>query len=191
MMIDHSKENNIEGLFTLIGVRATIARKDAKKSIDIISERLNKKTGSSKTSKTPIYGGHIENFKELCLQAERFSQQEFGCGVKQPLIHNYGSKYREVLKYVGEDSSFGQEIDVTGVIRAEVIHAVREEMAVKLQDVLFRRTELGTGENPGRRAIEISAELMAGELAWSQQKTADEIEEVSDIFMSKGPWQLE
>ena len=190
MMIDHFKESNIEGLITLIGVRATVARQDAQKTIDMILKRLNKKVSVSKTGTTAIHGGHIENFNELYRQADSRCRQKFGFGVKRSLLHNYGSKYEEVLKYTAEDSSLGQEIESTGVMQAEVIHAVREEMAVKLQDVVFRRTELGTGENPGCRAIEGSAELMAGELKWNRQKTADEINEISDIFERKGPWRV-
>jgi glycerol-3-phosphate dehydrogenase len=188
MMIDHFKEDNLEGLATLIGVRATVARLDAQKMLDIILNRLNKKAKDSKTSTTPIYGGRIEKFDEYFREAERRSKRMFGFGVTRSMIHNYGSEYLEVLKYTLEDSSLGQKIDATGVIRAEVIHAVREEMAVKLQDVVFRRTELGTGENSGRRAIEISADLMAVELGWNRLKIEDEINEVLNIFSKKGPW---
>jgi glycerol-3-phosphate dehydrogenase len=191
MIIDHSQENDIEGLMTLIGVRATVARKDAQKSIDVISNRLNKKTSPSKTSTTPIYGGHIEDFNDLCQQADNTSRQKFGFGVNPSLLHNHGSNYEDVLKYAANDPSLGQEIETTDVIRAEVIHAVREEMAVKLQDVVFRRTELGTGESPGQRALKISAQLMANELGWHQQKMVEEMEEVAGIFINKGPWQFE
>jgi glycerol-3-phosphate dehydrogenase len=63
-------------------------------------------------------------------------------------------------------------------------------MAVKLQDVVFRRTEMGTGKNPGRAAIEKCAELMAAELGWNRQKTDMEIDEVLDIFSNRGPWKI-
>ena len=190
MMIDHSREGNLEGLLTLIGVRATVARRDAQNVLDIILKRLNKKARESKTSMTPIYGGCVENFNEYHRQAEDQSRQKYGLGVTRSMLHNYGSEYSEVLKYTLEDSSLSKNIDTTGVIGAEVIHAVREEMAVKLQDVIFRRTELGTGENPGRMALKHCAELMAKELNWNQQKTEDELSEVMDIFSRRGPWRI-
>jgi glycerol-3-phosphate dehydrogenase len=190
MLIDHLKEQNLEGLLTLIGVRATVARKDAQETIDFILRRLNKKASGSKTDTTPIYGGRIDNFNEYCRRAKDYSQEKLGFKVSRSMLHNYGSEYQSVLKYIHDDASLGQEIDTAGVINAEVVHAVREEMAVKLQDVVFRRTEIGTGENPGRRAIEVSADLMAAELGWNQQKTEDEINEVLDIFSRRGPWKI-
>ena len=83
-----------------------------------------------------------------------------------------------------------EKFGATDVLRAEVVHAIREEMAVKLQDVVFRRTELGTAKNPGVAAIEECADLMAEELEWSQHKYEEEIREVLDIFSTRGPWRV-
>jgi glycerol-3-phosphate dehydrogenase len=190
MIVDHFKQDNLEGLITMIGVRATIARLDAQKTLDLISARINKKTKISNTEKTPIYGGRIDNFKEFCREAENLCQQKFRIRLHNSLLRNYGSEYQCVLKYSAEDPSLGQEIESTNVIKAEVIHAVRDEMAFKLQDVIFRRTELGTGKNPGPKAIEVCANLMAKELGWHQQKIEDEVNEVYDVFARKGPWRV-
>jgi glycerol-3-phosphate dehydrogenase len=71
-----------------------------------------------------------------------------------------------------------------------VVHAVRDEMALKLEDVVFRRTELGTGNNPGLQAIESTAELMGRELQWAPQKARDEVDEVMESFARRGPWRV-
>ncbi|RMF65662.1 MAG: hypothetical protein D6743_07665, partial [Calditrichaeota bacterium] len=70
----------------------------------------------------------------------------------------------------------------TRVLRAEVVHAVREEMAVKLSDVVRRRTELGSGEHPGKAALHECAALMAEELGWSKERMRDEIRETGEIY---------
>jgi len=72
------------------------------------------------------------------------------------------------------------------VIRAEVLHAAREEMAVKLSDVIFRRTGLGTGGYPGSICLESCAAIMAAELAWSDQRTRKELEETKAVYGSLG-----
>jgi glycerol-3-phosphate dehydrogenase len=190
MVIDHREENNIDGLVTLIGVRATVARRDAQKVLDVIIKRLNKTAKVSKTSTMPIFGGDFDKFDDLVRQAEQRFRQANGVGVMRTLIHNYGSAYTEVLKYGSEDPSLTKTIDGSSVIRAEVIHAVREEMAVTLQDVVFRRTDLGTGADPGHTAITTSADLMANELGWARQKKEDEINEVADILSRRGPWRF-
>ena len=190
MVIDHRKENNIDGLITIIGVRATVARRDSEKVLDVITKRIGKNSAVSKTKSSPIFGGGIEKFDEYVRQAGRRSRHSHGIGVTRALIHNYGSEYLEVLKFVSEDSSLGNLIDGSSVIGAEILHAVREEMAVKLQDVVFRRTELGTGGSPGRAALKTSADLMAKEFGWNRQRKDDEINEVIDIFSRRGPWRV-
>jgi glycerol-3-phosphate dehydrogenase len=190
MIVDHLEEDGFDGLVTLIGVRATVARLDAVKTIDLILKKLNIRPRESKTSTAPIYGGQIENFEEYVQKAKNHTKINHGTSISKAMVHNYGSRFQSVLNYIREDSSLNQEIDSTSVIRAEIIHAVREEMAVKLQDVVFRRTDLGTGENPGRRCLEVSAELMAKEHGWSKQKVVDEINEVMNIFAKKGPWRI-
>ena len=52
-------------------------------------------------------------------------------------------------------------------IEAEVIHAVRRELAQRVEDVLVRRMHL-LYEHPGRgtEAANRVAELMGGELGW-------------------------
>ena len=51
---------------------------------------------------------------------------------------------------IGDHVSAGSAIVRDG---AYVVNAVRNEMAVKLSDVVFQRTELGTGGNPGDEAL--------------------------------------
>ena len=55
-------------------------------------------------------------------------------------------------------------------------------MAIKLQDVIFRRTELGTGKNPTIPDVEECAALMSSELEWDIQKKEDEIRDCLGCF---------
>ena len=70
----------------------------------------------------------------------------------------------------------------TNVIGAQVIHAVRHEMALHLEDVVFRRTGLGTLGHPGVPAITQAAELMRRELGWDEAQHAREIAETVRQF---------
>jgi glycerol-3-phosphate dehydrogenase len=190
MLVDHLQEENISGLLTLIGVRATVARLDAERAIRLVLRRLNKEARPSATHATPIHGGNFECIDDLMREAERYAAEACGCRISPPLVRNYGSAYPDVLAYCREDPRLGRTIDGSHVIQAEVVHAVRDEMAVKLEDVVFRRTELGTGANPGPAALEACGRLMALECGWSQEQTRSEIDAVLDIFTRKGPWRL-
>jgi len=68
------------------------------------------------------------------------------------------------------------------VMKAQVVHAIHEEMAHKLADVVFRRTYLGTGGSPGDFALRTCASLMASELGWDKYRKERELQEVKAIF---------
>jgi glycerol-3-phosphate dehydrogenase len=92
------------------------------------------------------------------------------------LIANYGTAYPNVLKYLDADPAG----DV--VLRAEVRHAVREEMAQRLSDVIFRRTEFGTAGEPQAGVLRVCAEVMQAELGWSAARTEQECQLVHERY---------
>jgi glycerol-3-phosphate dehydrogenase len=177
-LIDHRKDHGIDGLTTLIGVRATTARGRAEKSIDIILERLGKRKVKSKTESTPIYGGNIPNFEEFVSTAKHQCPNGISPDQRRALVCNYGSRFGDVLKYAGDNPSWTNALGNSTTLEAEVVHAVREEMAQKLVDVVFRRTDLCSGGYCDSESLQKSAELAAGELGWSDERLQIEIEDV-------------
>jgi glycerol-3-phosphate dehydrogenase len=178
IVIDHAHDHRIEGLITLIGVRATTSRGMAKKAVDVVFKKLGKKPPTSKTAVTPLYGGRIERFDEFLRRATAQRPAGLSAAIMPSLIRNYGSEYQEVLRYIDEDPTWADTVDLSKTLKAEVVHAVREEMAQKLADVVFRRTELATGEHPGEAALRSCAELMASELKWDGCRGQQEVAEV-------------
>ena len=73
----------------------------------------------------------------------------------------------------------------TTVLPAEIIHAAREEMVVHLADVVWRRTELGSGGSPGEPVLRAVANLLAKEFGWSEQRMAEEIEQTQRLYEPK------
>ena len=86
------------------------------------------------------------------------------------LLHNHGSEYGDVLRYLCGSPSLAGTLGDSSVVKAAVVHAVRDEMAQKLGDVAFRRTDLGTAGHPGTAALTECADIMATELGWSQTR---------------------
>jgi glycerol-3-phosphate dehydrogenase len=181
-LVDHAKAHHVQGLVTLIGVRATTSRGMAEKAIDLVYTKLGRKAPRSTTAVTPIYGGRIEVFEEFLRQAIARRPVGLSPEVMPPLVHNYGSEYQRILKYVDEEPAWAATLGTSKVLKAEVVHAVREEMAQKLSDIVFRRTELGTAGHPGKQALRTCAELMAAELDWGQQRMQEEIGAVDTAY---------
>lgn len=181
-IIDHAREHGVEGLLTLIGVRYTTARCEASRAVNLVCKKLGKAATKCTTATTPIHGGHFEYFDRLVKDAIKQCPFPINNKAMQSLLHNHGSEYRAVLHCLDENSLWAETIGASSTIKAEVIHAVREEMAQKLGDVVFRRTDLGTGEHPGAAALGTCAELMATELGWNSSRIRKEIEEVTSGF---------
>ena len=98
------------------------------------------------------------------------------------LARNHGAAVGEVLAHIRRDPALATPLDGSHVVAAEVVHAAREEMAQRLADVVYRRTDLGTAERPTRAALEICARLVAAELGWSPERIRTEISNAERAF---------
>lgn len=187
-LIDHARDHHVDGVVTLIGVRYTTSRRLAEKSIDLVFRKLGKQPPKSATAATRIYGGEIERFEEFLHQTIEERPPVLSAEVMRALVYNYGSAFREVLKYIDEDPSWGETLGSSNIIKAAVVHAVREEMAQKLGDVVFRRTDLGNGGHPGEVVLRICADLMGSELGWNEDRIEKELDEVKTTFPFAAAW---
>lgn len=188
MLIDHESVHGLNGLVTLIGVRATTARGLASRAMDLIVRKIGIPDKKSDTENTPIYGGDIESFDQTIQSIMANHVPDISDLQARCLVANYGSQWPAVLKYVGEDPSLLETVGESSTLQAEVLHAAREEMAVHLSDVVFRRTDLGTGRIPAKPELNTCARLMADELGWDQEAIEAEIESVRHSFHIVGSY---
>jgi glycerol-3-phosphate dehydrogenase len=188
LVIDHEKRDQVKNLVTLIGVRATVARGDAQHAVGLVLSKLGKRAKPSKTDFIPIFGGAIDNFEDFLRQALASDLRGLDPQTARAIIHNYGSEYGRVIRYAADDPSLMECLEGSRVLKAEVVHAVREEMACALEDVVFRRTELGTGSDPGSGALRQCADIMAREMNWSTDRIEEEMDKVRKLFSGRGPW---
>ena len=180
---DHAEEDGTQGLVSVLGVKYTTARDIAEKTVDLVFKKLEKMPSRCLTTETPLYGGNIGRFEDFLSRELKKKAYGLNARVLNPLLYNYGSQYTEVLKYIDESPGLKEVMDSSSpVMKAEVVHGVREEMAMKLSDVVFRRTELGSAGSPGEVALKNCAEIMARELDWDQARIQRELNEVRAIY---------
>lgn len=179
-LVDHAGSHGVGNLVSLIGIRYTMARKDAERTIDLIARKLGVSRRSS-TATTPVYGGGFRRFDGLVAGLQsRFT--DLAPATCNALARNHGSACERVLAETAGSRGTFATLAGTSVLEAEVVYAAREEMAVALGDVVFRRTDLGTGAHPGRAAVEQCARVLGRELAWSETRKKEEIEKVEKMF---------
>ena len=70
------------------------------------------------------------------------------------------------------------------MIGAELVWAVRHEMAVTLTDAVIRRTPLGELGYPGDAAAGRAADIVGLELGWNEQTKRDQIDGVRAFYKS-------
>jgi glycerol-3-phosphate dehydrogenase len=180
---DNAKTDGVDGLITAITNRYTIARLVAERAVDLVFRKLGKRPPASRTAEVPLFGGQFGTIAELVNDVVGATAGQLKPGIADRLARNYGSAYGDVLRVMAQAKCRGT-IGNSETLEAQVIHAVRAEMAVKLADCVFRRTELGTAGDPGSEALERCAALMAGELGWGTGRIASELAEVRALFPS-------
>lgn len=179
-VIDHQKRDNIAGLLSVLGVKYTTARIVAEQAMDLVVSRLEANTKPCQTHDRPVKGGQIAFFDSFLDLGMANAPETYSDNLIKHLVHTYGSEYRQLEKY---DLT---PIDAdTPVTEAEVIHAVREEMALTLCDVIQRRTELGAAGLPSLRILHKCADLMVRELGWTVERREYEIHSVVQAYPFK------
>jgi glycerol-3-phosphate dehydrogenase len=184
LVVDNARLDGMEGLVTAIANRYTVGRGVAEQAVDLVVKKLGRTAAPCRTTETPLYGGDFPKFDTLVREVAAEAPEGVPASVAERLAHNYGTTYVEVLRIVRQLPGWGEPIAGSGVLRAEVIHAVRHEMAFRLADCVFRRTDLGTAGNPGEQALRTTAELAAGELGWTPAQIETELQEVRARFPS-------
>jgi glycerol-3-phosphate dehydrogenase len=174
-LVQDHRADGVEGLVTVIGVRYTTARQTAQQAVDLASAHLGGGSRECRTAETPLVGGDVGALAAVGHEVRRAWAEAADPDVTR-LVHSYGSRVAEVLALLAEPGGRAPLSGECAVTAAEVRHAARREMAMTLPDVLVRRTEAGSAGHPGAEAASAAAAVMAGELGWSPQRTAAEVE---------------
>jgi glycerol-3-phosphate dehydrogenase len=186
-VVDHHKQDGLPGLISVMGVKYTTARHAAEKVVDRVFEKLEKKSPSCETHSTQIFGGqigHLNDFLRDLIQADvgRLTPEAI-----EHLGRSYGTQYSKIIGLVG-DQPTGSPLTKFSepVLKAQVLYAIREEMAISLCDVIFRRTGIGTVGMLDDPTLQFIAATMASELDWSLEKLNSEKERLNSYYGKHG-----
>jgi glycerol-3-phosphate dehydrogenase len=131
----------------------------------------------SSTARVPLLGarGHAAAWTGRQALAE-----DAGLPVRavERLLGRYGDGVHELLALVAARPALADPLDGGGGhLRAEVVHACTHEGALRLEDILERRTRLAiTAPDRGQAAAPPAAALMADALGWDPDRTEREVE---------------
>jgi glycerol-3-phosphate dehydrogenase len=136
---------------------------------------------------SPLPGAGIADHEALAIETARDVQVDVSPHTLAHLIRLYAEHAADVIRLMRERDDLRAPV-ATGVatIGAEVVHAIRHDMAVRLTDIVIRRTGMGAEGMPPADAVEQCARIAATELGWNDARTADEISRVARFYAIDG-----
>jgi glycerol-3-phosphate dehydrogenase len=179
---DH-RVQGVQGLVTVIGIRYTTARGDAATALDLLLEQMPNAPKRAPTGSTPLHGGRFDGIAQLRAEAARNAGTRVNPATLHAWVRNHGSDYTSLLR-LAESAAQSAVLGASDAVLAEVTYAAKSEMAMKLQDVVLRRTDLGSGSHPGTEALQQAARGMQAAAGWSEQRTREEIIDTESVLRS-------
>ena len=181
---DHC-ERGLEGFVTVIGGKYTTARLLAEQTVNLLYKKLGLPEKACKTAGTPVWGTGTENlYTELKDHLQR-TYPLLSEALIEHLCRNYGQRAKTLLQRALNQPDLMQTLwDHEPDILAEVDYGVEVEMAMRLDDLLFRRTGLATLGPPPEDLLTRVSERMATLLGWDAAHIQLEKERVMDYYRS-------
>jgi len=163
-----------QGLITVEGGKYTTSRNLAASAMKMVAAKLDRDLGKCETHKLRLASCEIDDIERFITENQK-ENKDFDKKTVDWLARHYGTEFARVLDLARNDKELAELLNADGEIPAQVVYAVREEMALTLKDVILRRTGIGTLGYPGDEVIEKVATLVAGELGWDDDRVENEI----------------
>lgn len=158
------------GLYSVIGGKITTYRSLAEEAVDRVMHRL-RRTGGSVTADRPLPGAG----DAAEVQARLDAWPAIPPASRQHLWRVYGARAVRVAQLTAEDAALARPLAAgCDTIGAEVVHALRAELAGNLGDVLFRRCMAGLAPDLGAAALEPALAVASRHLGWDAARQAAE-----------------
>ena len=179
---DHSQDG-VPGAMTVVGVKFTTARAVAERTVNTAGRVLNRRLPRSRTATTALPGAAIADHEALAIETARAAAMELPVEVTRHLSALYAEASGTVVRLIAEQPGLGAPVAPGWeTLGAEVIHVIRNEMALRLADIVIRRTSLGSSGHPGDEAVRGCGALAARELGWSPERLESEIAAVKAFY---------
>lgn len=180
-IFDHAKEENREGLISALGGKWTTSRHLAEQVVDLALRKLGRDPIACRTASTPLPGA-MPDFPAFTEQAKK-NYPSLDAALVEHLARTYGTRMDEIARLIDADATLAAPLAAhLPEVGAQIIYAARHELALTLEDAVFRRTGLCTLGHPGLSALEKSAAIMGQELGWDAPERARQIAAVGRRF---------
>lgn len=167
----HDHAPDLEGLVTVVGGKLTTYRQLAEDAVDDVFRRLGRTAPRCATANLPLPGVVGDDAAARRYLAARGLADR----TVERLLARYGGRAVEVVAEADGDAGLLEVVhEPTGAIGAELVHAVRHELARTLTDVLARRVLLAFEPGHGLERLDDLSDVLASRLGWDEDRVAAE-----------------
>ena len=171
------------GVFTVTGGKLTSHRAMGEETVDRLAAFLRragvKNERKCDTDRVALPGGDFEEIEVLRAHARRRAA-DLGVSMRgaDRLCRAYGTRADQLLDLVRAHRELSEPLcPGRPHIAAEAVYAARAELAVHVEDVVYRRTRIALETRDGfEAACRRTASLMASELGWTPERVSTELE---------------
>jgi len=188
---EHELLREPDGLLTIVGGKLTTLRRMGEQVVDDVAEILRGKgreepVGACVTATRPLPGGGAPPE----LPADR---DELPADVREHLAHTYGSRVLDVLALRATAPALAERIDPElPYLWAEVVHAIQQEHAREVGDVLMRRVPLfRQARDQGLGAAPLVAASLGEILGWSSARRQASLEAYETTVARSRAWRAD
>ncbi|KQS27720.1 glycerol-3-phosphate dehydrogenase/oxidase [Dyadobacter sp. Leaf189] len=178
---DHEIElDEKTGLLSLLGGKWTTYRLMAKDTIDEADAIFSQQKPCITDAHILAGGEHFDRESWRKLATDFALSDE----VARHLMSKYGSRAGKVATIARDNSLLAEKLSPEyPYLKAEVVYAVRTEMAVTLRDFLARRVRMEiTDWKETLNVLPVVASLMARELEWTEEQEKKELAEYAALI---------
>ena len=184
ILYDHKKEG-VNNLISLIGGKLTTYRNVGEEMVDAVYRQMKKAAPLCTTNSQPLPGCILPSDRRIQATIDKYSDRVSLKSINH-LFSMYGSRASAVLTLIDNEPELAAKISPNlPDIKAQIVYAVRSELAHTLVDIARRRTTLAIhAGNYGLDLLPVLTETLQKYCNWSPEKCDRACEEYR-IYMEE------
>ncbi|MBE9061670.1 glycerol-3-phosphate dehydrogenase [cf. Phormidesmis sp. LEGE 11477] len=168
LLYDHAKDG-VVNMVSLIGGKLTTHRRVGEEMVTWVYKQRQQSAPPCKTRVNPLPGAILRTDQRIVEAIAKYAPL-LATTVVDHIFQRYGARALDLLTLVDESPELAEPI-VAGLpdIKAQIVYAVRSEMALTFGDICRRRTMLSLQANYGMGALDAIAQTLQTYCQWSEQ----------------------
>ncbi len=174
---EHIITESASGIIYVYGGKLTTHRLIAEETADYLAESLSVPR-DCKTSVKPLPSAVSEDVGRKVDHIEKVSNKALSDDERERLVQRYGSQgYYAIEEFISQDATLAEPISPSlPFVKAEILYAYRGEMAITIDDILWRRTRIGWARGQGLDLAQEIAQFIGERHEWNQSRISAEID---------------